>query len=64
MNEEVEVSWAKVTREYFERGCRCINVTKSVEILGEDVDDKHAVQFYEEACICSRNYKNSGDSDE
>lgn len=47
----------KHARAYFEDGCLCINVKKTLNKLPDDVPDGWAANYYHEFCTCSRNYK-------
>lgn len=44
------------TRKYFEDGCLCLG-NGIFDKAGEDVSDSDAARFYENNCVCSRNYK-------
>ena len=48
---------ALFTRLYFEDGCLCINVDKTLTKLDESVRNEVAAQHYHENCTCSRNWK-------
>jgi hypothetical protein len=43
-------------REYFEVGCLCI-LDGKVERLEAEVNNWKAVEYYEDNCTCSRNYR-------
>src|SRR5690554_5926266 len=45
-----------VNRAYFEDGCLCIH-DGLIQKLAQSVSDRWAVEYYELACRCTRNYK-------
>lgn len=46
----------KFCRDYFEDGCSCLIIDKLFDKVGEEYSDLVATQFYEDNCVCSRNY--------
>lgn len=44
------------SREYFEEGCACIHTEKTLQPCPASMADSEAVAFYEQHCVCSRNY--------
>lgn len=42
-------------RDYFERGCLCID-NGTLQKLPESVSNLDAIEHYENSCVCSRNY--------
>lgn len=54
--QEQEQERLKLNREYFEDGCACIHVEKTMQPCPTKMTDADAVAFYEQNCKCSRNY--------
>lgn len=57
--EQQEQERLKINREYFEDGCACIHVAKTMQPCPTKKPDAEAVAFYERNCKCSRNYVQS-----
>lgn len=53
---EYEAKRLNANRNYFEVGCLCIKVGE-LKQLPKSTDDGDAVEYYEDNCKCSRNYK-------
>lgn len=51
-----ETERLRFNREYFENGCACLLRDKLFDKVGEECTDKAAVMYYEQSCVCSRNY--------
>lgn len=46
----------KLNRAYFEDGCHCILVARTIQPCPTNMPDNQAVEFYERSCKCTRNY--------
>lgn len=52
-----EADQLKQNRAYFDGGCACIHQSKTLQLCRSNITDNQAVEFYEQNCRCSRNYR-------
>lgn len=56
IDKQTEAQHLRANRKYFEDGCACIHVKKTLQPCPGNMSDEAAVAFYEQHCKCSRNY--------